>query len=91
MIRLGYPTQNLTLPASTNRMCRLASVDAAEKVRALVWANLTGLETILRWNAERGVALFALGVQLGGDTGSVPGEIRKFREMWRSSTRWCSG
>lgn len=64
MIRLGYPTQNLTMPASTNRTLRLASLGDAEKVRALVWENLLGLETILRWNAEHGVGIFRMGQSL---------------------------
>jgi UV DNA damage endonuclease len=64
VIRLGYPTQNLTIPASTNRTLRLATLSDAEKVRALVWENLLGLETILRWNSERGVYLFRMGQSL---------------------------
>jgi UV DNA damage endonuclease len=64
VIRLGYPAQNLTIPASTNRTLRLANLGDAEKVRALVWENLLGLETILRWNAEHGVNLFRIGQSL---------------------------
>ena len=64
MIRYGYPAQNLTLPATTNRTLRLASLADAEKVRALVWENMLGLETIVRWNAERGIRLFRLGQSL---------------------------
>ena len=64
VIRLGYPAQNLTIPASTNRTLRLANLGDAEKVRALVWENLLGLETILRWNAEHGVDLFRIGQSL---------------------------
>lgn len=64
MIRLGYPAQNLTIPASTNRTLRLANLGDAEKVRALVWENLLGLETILRWNAEHDVNLFRIGQSL---------------------------
>lgn len=61
MIRLGYPAQNLTLPAGTNHTCRLASLPDAEKVRALVWENITALEAIIRWNAERSISLFRMG------------------------------
>ncbi len=61
MVRLGYPAQNLSLPATTNRTLRLASLGDGEKVRALVWENLLGLETIVRWNAERGLRLFRIG------------------------------
>ena len=61
MIRYGYPAQNLTLPATTNRTLKLAGLVDAEKVRALVWENLLGLETIIRWNAERGIGLFRIG------------------------------
>ena len=64
MIRYGYPAQNLTLPATTNRTLRLASLADAEKVRALVWENMLGLETIVRWNAERGIRLFRIGQSL---------------------------
>lgn len=64
MIRLGYPTQNLTIPASTNRTLRLANLPDAEKVRGLVAENIAGLETILRWNAEHGVGLFRIGQSL---------------------------
>lgn len=61
MVRLGYPAQNLTLPATTNRTLRLAGLVDPEKVRALAWENLLGLETIVRWNAERGLRLFRIG------------------------------
>ena len=64
MIRLGYPTQNLTIPASTNRTLRLASLADPEKLRAVVWENLLGLETILEWNAGHGVGLFRMGQSL---------------------------
>ncbi len=64
MIRLGYPTQNLTIPASTNRTLRLANLADAKKVRGLVRANVAGLLRILRWNAERGVRLFRIGQSL---------------------------
>ena len=61
MIRLGYPTQNLAIPAGTNRTCRLASLHDAEKVRTLIRENIEGLKTILRWNAGRGIQLFRMG------------------------------
>ena len=61
MIRYGYPAQNLTLPATTNHTLRLASLGDVEKVKALVWENLLGLEAIIRWNAERGIGLFRIG------------------------------
>jgi UV DNA damage endonuclease len=61
MIRLGYPAQNLTIPATTNRTLRLASLKDVEKLRGIVRKNISGLETILRWNAERGIGLFRIG------------------------------
>ena len=64
MIRLGYPTQNLTIPAGTNRTCRLANLPDAEKVRGLIRENLAGLRAILRWNAGHGVPLFRMGQSL---------------------------
>jgi UV DNA damage endonuclease len=64
VIRLGYPTQNLTIPASTNRTLRLASLTDVEKLEGLIRENLADLKTILRWNAEHGVGLFRMGQNL---------------------------
>ena len=64
VIRLGYPAQNLTIPASTNRTLRLANLTAAEKLAGLVRENIADLKTILRWNAEHGVGLFRMGQNL---------------------------
>ncbi len=61
MIRVGYPTQNLTIPAGTNRSLRLASLRDEDKVRGLVRENLAGLAKILSWNAGRGIGLFRMG------------------------------
>jgi UV DNA damage endonuclease len=61
MIRLGYPTQNLTIPAGTNRTLRLANLRDRDKVRGLVRENIAGLTTILPWNAARGIQLFRIG------------------------------
>jgi UV DNA damage endonuclease len=61
MIRLGYPAQNLTIPATTNRTLRLASLKDVEKLRGIVRENISGLRTILRWNAGRGIGLFRIG------------------------------
>ena len=61
MIRFGYPAQNFTLPATTNRTLRLASLGDVEKLRALVWENMLGVESVVRWNAEKGVDLFRIG------------------------------
>ncbi|QYJ14940.1 UV DNA damage endonuclease [Rubrobacter xylanophilus DSM 9941] len=61
MIRLGYPTQNLTLGASTNRSLRLKNLPDAERVSRIVRQNLQDLCRILRWNAGRGIHLFRLG------------------------------
>ncbi len=64
VIRFGYPTQNLTIPASTNRTLRLASLSNVEKVKELVRENVADLKIILRWNAEHGVGLFRMGQNL---------------------------
>ncbi len=64
VIRFGYPTQNLTIPASTNRTLRLASLPNVENVRGLVRENVADLKTILRWNADHGVGLFRMGQNL---------------------------
>jgi UV DNA damage endonuclease len=64
VIRLGYPTQNLTIPASTNRTLRLASLSDIEKLEGLVRENISDLRRILQWNAEHGVGLFRMGQNL---------------------------
>lgn len=64
MIRLGYATQNLTIPATTNRTLRLSNLQNAEKVRGLVRENVAALHDILRWNAEHEVGMFRLGQSL---------------------------
>lgn len=47
MIHLGYPTQNLTIPASTNRSLRLASIEDEDRLRTLIRENISGLCEIL--------------------------------------------
>lgn len=64
MIRVGYPTQNLSIPATTNRTLRLANLPDADRVRSLVRENVADLEEILRWNSEHGVDLFRIGQSL---------------------------
>ena len=64
MIRLGYPTQNLTIPATTNRTLRLASLSDADRLRRLIRENIADLGIILRWNAKHGVRLFRMGQSL---------------------------
>jgi UV DNA damage endonuclease len=54
----------LTIPATTNRTLRLASISDVEKLRGLVRGNIADLEAILRWNAERGISLFRMGQEL---------------------------
>jgi UV DNA damage endonuclease len=61
MVRLGYPTQSLTIPAGTNRTLRLANLRDKDKVRELVRKNIGGLARILPWNAARGIWLFRMG------------------------------
>jgi len=63
VIRLGYPCENLTLGATTNRTLRLAHL-AEERVREKVAENLRDLERILRFNASHGFALFRIGQHL---------------------------
>ena len=64
MIRLGYPAQNLTIPDTTNRTLRLASLRDVGRLKSTVRENIAGLRNIFRWNAERGVGLFRIGQDL---------------------------
>jgi UV DNA damage endonuclease len=63
-LRFGYASQNLTLPATTGRTMRLANVPDADRMRAVVEANLRDLEAILRWNRAHAMGLFRLSQQL---------------------------
>lgn len=76
MIRLGYPTQNLTIPASTNRTLRLVSLTDPDKQpgahaylvdvrdwRALL-AALDGREADVIVEGKA-LALGSLGVRIG--------------------------
>ncbi len=63
MIRLGYPCENLTLGATTNRTLRLARLEEG-RVRAKVAANLEDLRRILHWNRAQGFSLFRIGQHL---------------------------
>jgi UV DNA damage endonuclease len=54
----------LTIPATTNRKLRLASVSDVEKLQGLVRGNIADLRAILRWNAEREIPLFRMGQDL---------------------------
>ena len=60
MIRLGDPTQNLTIPAGTNRTLRLANLRDEDKVRELIRKNIAGLTTILP-GTPRGIRVFRMG------------------------------
>ncbi len=63
MIRLGYPCENLTLGATTNRTLRFAHL-TEERAREKVAENLRDLERVLRWNPPHGFALFRIGQHL---------------------------
>ncbi len=64
MIQLGYATQNLCIPANTNRSLRLANLADEGKLKALIRDNISDLERIVRWNSEHGVGLFRMGQNL---------------------------
>jgi UV damage repair endonuclease len=53
-MRIGYPCINLSLPCRPSRTFRLANL-SWEKLRETLSGNLSCLEEIVRWNAERGL------------------------------------
>jgi UV DNA damage endonuclease len=57
-MRVGYACVNTDLPSAA-RTVRLANA-SPERLRALIAENLDALETILRWNAHHGIAVFRL-------------------------------
>lgn len=58
MIRIGYACINTKLP-SPNRTCRLKNATPG-KILALASANIEALQSILEWNAARGIDLFRI-------------------------------
>lgn len=58
MIRIGYACINTQLP-SPNRTCRLKNATPG-KILALASANIEALQSILEWNAARGIDLFRI-------------------------------
>ncbi len=64
--RLGYATQNLTVPSTTNRTLRLADLSDVEKVCTLARKNIAGLLKLLRWNTRHGAGPFRI------DQGLIP-------------------
>ncbi len=62
-MRIGYPCVNLFLPCSASRTFRLRSY-SDERLRETVDSNLSCLETILSFNAERGIRFFRISSDL---------------------------
>jgi UV DNA damage endonuclease len=63
-LRYGYASQNLTIPATTGRSLRMTNLWDGDRVRDLVQANLDGLTTIVKWNAEHEMRLFRMSQQI---------------------------
>ena len=63
-IRFGYPCQNETLSATTNRGIKLASIKDVERIRDKIQDNLNDLERMLLWNRDEGIHLFRIGQHL---------------------------
>lgn len=63
MLRFGYVSQNLTIPATTGRLLPFADLGNGDTVRRLVEQNVADLQTIVRWNCEHGIHLFRLNHQ----------------------------
>lgn len=63
-IRFGYPCQNETIPATTNRGIKLASIGDCERIQNKIQANLDDLESMLHWNVQNNIELFRIGQHL---------------------------
>lgn len=63
-IRFGYPCQNETLSATTNRSIKLASIGDIERIQGKIQDNLNDLEQMLLWNIDAGIRLFRIGQHL---------------------------
>ncbi len=57
---IGYPCENITLKATTNRTLKLSNL-SEEKIKEKFKANLEDLKRILFWNKEKGFRLFRIG------------------------------
>ena len=51
-LRFGYPCQNETLSATTNRGIKLASIEDVERIQKKIGENLNDLKQMLLWNRE---------------------------------------
>lgn len=58
-MKIGYPCSNLRVGCSASRTFRLASF-SPERLNETVNASLDCLESILRWNADNGIAYFRI-------------------------------
>lgn len=56
---LGYACQNVSIPATTGRTLRLASLSPG-RLREVISQNLESLMRILRWNTDRGIHFFRI-------------------------------
>ena len=63
-LRFGYPCQNETLSATTNRGIKLASIGDIERIQKKIGENLYDLKHMLLWNREMGIQLFRIGQHL---------------------------
>ena len=63
-LRFGYPCQNETLSATTNRGIKLASIGDIERIQKKIGENLYDLKQMLLWNREMGIQLFRIGQHL---------------------------
>ena len=57
--RIGYACINTSIPATTNRTCKLANC-TPEKLRELIHSNLSGLKQVIEWNYMHNIFLYRI-------------------------------
>jgi UV DNA damage endonuclease len=57
--RIGYACINTSISATTNRTCRLDRC-TEERLRELIFSNLSGLKEVIEWNAKHNIYLYRI-------------------------------
>ncbi len=57
--RIGYACINTSISATTNKSCKLANC-TPERLRELIYSNLSGLKEVIEWNYQHNIFLYRI-------------------------------